>query len=273
MGKGERIIQVPKNYYRCAHETRYRNIFGAGAVFRGQDMNSHVTDAWRRFRSSADLACGVHGIEFGCGTGINAVIMAQEGFRMTGLDICPTAIQKAVELAERNGYRAEFIVGDMFETGLRSASFDFAANIWALHAVGEQELRERHLSECYRILRPGGYLFLHNESAEKDVLRSDERTKIEEVDVWNIQEHSQLFDLPDGSKIEISFPGHMPPGLSGRRSLREHQGELRRSGFVLVEAYEEVMRPNPSVPGNRVMIGFAQKPERQVGGFRSIRCR
>lgn len=259
MSKKLRVIEVPRDYYHRVHEERYQAIFGAGAVYRQKAMNSHVNRAWQRFRSFAQLRSGDPGIEFGSGTGINAITISLAGYGMTGLDISPTAVHKAAELAEEYNSPARFFVGDMFASAFQTSSFDFALNIWALHAVGEQELRDKHLSECYRVLRPGGYLFLHNESSEADVLCPDEEVVIQETDEWNISERTNKFDLPDGGKVEVSFPGHMPPELSGRRSLHEHQTELECAGFTVLECWENIIQPNPSIPGNRVMIAFAQK--------------
>jgi SAM-dependent methyltransferase len=260
MGKEQRIVEVPRDYYRRVHEERYKAIFGAGAVFRQRSMNTSVAQAWRKFRSFADLQPGAQGVEFGSGTGINAITISLEGFRIVGLDISPTAVQKAVELAKARNSSARFVVGDMFDSAFPAGFFDFALNIWTLHAVGEQDLRDKHLSECHRVLRPDGYLFLHNESSERDVLDPDEEILIRETEDWNISERTNRFDLPDGSKVKVSFPGHMPPGLSGRRSLREHREELERADFQVLRCWEEVIRPNPSVPGNRMMVAFALRP-------------
>ena len=264
MGKKQRIVEVPRDYYRRVHEERYRAIFGAGAVFRQKRMNPSVAQAWQKFRSFVDLQPGAQGIEFGSGTGINAITISLEGFRMVGLDISPTAVHKAVELAEARNSSARFVVGDMFDSAFPAGSFDFALNIWTLHAVGEQDLRDKHLLECYRVLRPGGYLFLYNESSERDVLNPDEEILIRETEDWNISYCTNRFDLPDGGKVEVSFPGHMPLGLSGRRSLREHREELERAGFQISQCWEEVIRPNPSVPGNRMMVAFARRPSQTM---------
>ena len=255
----KRIIRVPKDYYHRVHETRYKKILGSGSVFRQTRMNSHVLNAWEEFVLAIDLKPGASGIEFGSGTGINAITISQQGYKMTGLDISETAIKKATELAQKYTKQVKFVAGDMFAADLRTESFDFAVNIWALHAVGEQHLRDKHLSECYRILKSGGYLFLHNECSEKNVLNHDEEVVIEEVEEWNIPEKTNEFDLPNGEKVQISFPGHMPPGLNGRRSVGEHREELEKAGFRILKCYEDEMRPSPSMPGNRVMAAFARK--------------
>ena len=257
--RSKRIIRVPKDYYYRVHETRYRKILGSGSVFRQKQMNSHILSAWNEFVSTVNLVPGVSGIEFGSGTGINTITISQQGFQMTGLDISPTVIQKAQELAKNKGERVEFIAGDMFATNLSPESFDFAVNIWTLHVVGEQHLRDKHLSECYRVLKPGGYLFLHNESSDKDILDPNEEIVFEEVKEWNILELTNKFELPNGERIQVSFPSHMPPDLSGRRSLREHKDELEKAGFKILKCYGDELSASHSVSGNKVMVAFAYK--------------
>lgn len=257
--RSKRVIKVPKDYYYRVHETRYKKILGSGSVFRQKQMNSHILNAWKEFVSTVNLVPGVSGIEFGSGTGISAITISQQGFQMTGIDISPTAIQKAKELAQNKGEIVEFIVGDMFVTNFSPESFDFAANIWTLHCVGEQHLRDKHLSECYRVLKPGGYLFLHNESSLKNTLDPNDEVVFEEVKEWNIPELTNKFELPDGEEIQVSFPAHMPPGLSGRRSLGEHKNELEKAGFKILKCYGDEMRASHSVSGNQVMVAFAYK--------------
>lgn len=257
--RSKRVVRVPKDYYYRVHETRYKKILGSGSVFRQKQMNSHILSAWKEFVSTVNLVPSVSGIEFGSGTGINAITISQQGFQMTGIDISPTAIQKANELAESKEELVEFIVGDMFATSFNPESFDFAINIWTLHVVGEQHLRDKHLSECYRVLKPGGYLFLHNESSLKNTLNPNEKVIIEEVKEWNIPELTNTFDLPNGEKIQVSFPAHMPSGLSGRRSLGEHKEELEKAGFKVLKCYGDEMLASHSVSGNQVMVAFAYK--------------
>lgn len=257
--RSRRVVRVPKDYYYRVHETRYRKILGSGSVFRQKQMDSHILGAWNEFVSMVNLVQGATGIEFGSGTGVNAIAISQQGFQMTGIDISPTAVKKANELTMKNQEQVNFLVGDMFATNLHPESFDFAVNIWALHVVGEQHLRDKHLAECYRILKPGGYLFLHNESSNKDILDPNECVVIEEVNEWNIPELTNIFELPNGDNIQVSFPAHMPTDLSGRRSLEEHIDELEKAGFKVLKCYGDEMHCSPSIPGNKVMIAFACK--------------
>ncbi|MCD4700455.1 MAG: methyltransferase domain-containing protein, partial [Candidatus Aegiribacteria sp.] len=101
--RSKRIVKVPKDYYYRVHETRYKKILGSGSVFRQKKMDSHIPGAWIELVSTVNLVPGVSAIEFGSGTGINAITIAQHGLQMTGIDISPTVIQKAKELAQNNG--------------------------------------------------------------------------------------------------------------------------------------------------------------------------
>ncbi len=250
-------VRVPRNYYARVHEARYQAILGADAVFREGDMSEYVQPAWREFVVDAGLSVAERGAEIGSGTGINALHMASDGFPMVGLDISPTAVRRARQLAGERRLDARFVVGDMFDPPFADGAFDFTANIWTLHAVGEQVLRDRSLAEMWRILRPGGWLFLHNERGEQDA-RADDVVTVE-TDAWNIGERTQTFTRRDGGEVEVSFPGHMPEGLTGRRSLREHVQEVERAGFEITRAKEFTAQPRPDVPGNPMMVVFARK--------------
>lgn len=257
-GTVRNVVEVPRAYYARVHEARYRAIIGAGAGFRERDMSEYVRPAWTEFVAAAELSRGERGVEMGSGTGINALRIASDGFPMAGLDISPTAASRAGELAREWAVDACFVAGDMFHAPFASGSFDFAANIWTLHAVGEQELRDRGLAEMRRVLRPGGWLFLHNERSVEDVAADDIVTV--ETDAWNIAELTQRLTRQDGSQVEVTFPGHMPAGLSGRRSLRQHVAEVERAGLQVARAEEQSVQPRPDIPENPMMFVFARKP-------------
>jgi SAM-dependent methyltransferase len=253
-----KVVEVPRNYYARVHEARYQAILGAGAVFREGGMSEHVLPHWQQFVAAEAVSGGERGVEAGSGTGINALHIAASGMPMTGLDISPTVAARARQLAEERGLNARFVAGDMFHAPFADGAFDFAANIWTLHAVGEQDLRHRSLAEMWRVLRPGGRLFLHNERSTEDAGAGDVVTV--EADAWNIGDRTQTFTRRGGGEVEVSFPGHMPEGLTGRRSLREHVEEVEGAGFDVTRAEEFTARPAPDVPGNPMMVVFARKP-------------
>jgi SAM-dependent methyltransferase len=54
-------------------------------------------------------------IELGCGTGTNAVWLAQQGFAVTAVDLSPLAIEAAQRRAHDAGVDVHFVVGDVLE--------------------------------------------------------------------------------------------------------------------------------------------------------------
>ena len=52
-------------------------------------------------------------IELGCGTGINAIWLAQQGFDVTAIDFSPLAIAKARERAAQAKATVRFVVADV----------------------------------------------------------------------------------------------------------------------------------------------------------------
>ncbi len=94
-------------------------------------------------------------VDLGCGAGNYAVWLASKGFRMTGIEISPQALELAKRLAVKKGVACRFIAGDLtgnFE-GL-DCSFDFAYDWEVLHHVFPEN-RERYVCNVHRILRPG----------------------------------------------------------------------------------------------------------------------
>lgn len=52
-------------------------------------------------------------IVFGCGSGTNAIYLAQQGFEVTGVDVSPTALKVAAEKADKAGVEVEWMLADV----------------------------------------------------------------------------------------------------------------------------------------------------------------
>ena len=64
-------------------------------------------------------------IDLGCGTGANAIYLAQKGFDVTGVDYAEAAIDKARTLAKEAGVQVTFIADDLTNLRHVSGTFDF----------------------------------------------------------------------------------------------------------------------------------------------------
>ena len=94
-------------------------------------------------------------VDFGCGAGNYAVWLAEQGFRVTGIDISPTAIELASKLARERGVDCRFLDGDLTsgQAGYEE-SFDFGFDWEVLHHVFPAK-RAEFVGNVHRMLRPG----------------------------------------------------------------------------------------------------------------------
>jgi SAM-dependent methyltransferase len=94
-------------------------------------------------------------VDVGCGAGNYTVWLASLGFRMTGMDISPTALGLAAQLAREKGVTCRFleedITGDVAE---HESEFDFGYDWEVLHHVFPEK-RETFVDNVRRMLRPG----------------------------------------------------------------------------------------------------------------------
>jgi len=98
-------------------------------------------------------------VDLGCGAGNYAVWLASKGFRMTGLDLSPNAIELATGLAKQKDIAIRFLARDM--TGIVEGfdnAFDFAYDWEVLHHVFPED-REQYVTNVHRMLRSGGKYF------------------------------------------------------------------------------------------------------------------
>ena len=93
-------------------------------------------------------------LEYGCGTGSSAFLIAQQGGTVVGIDISPTAISKAQEHASLLGLheRLDFRVMNAEALALEAGSIDLVCGTGILHHLD----LAKALPEIARVLRPRG---------------------------------------------------------------------------------------------------------------------
>ena len=95
-------------------------------------------------------------VELGCGAGTTAVWLARQGFRVTGLDVAPSAIAMATERAAEAAVTCRFETRDLTRpiTDLDNL-FDLATDWEVLHHIAPPD-RPQYLANIHRMLRPHG---------------------------------------------------------------------------------------------------------------------
>ncbi len=92
-------------------------------------------------------------LDFGCGSGMNSLLLARRGAAVVGVDISASLIQIARQRLAANGTAgAEFVVGSAHDLPLPDAAMDVVFGIAILHHL-DLDLVSR---EVARVLRTGG---------------------------------------------------------------------------------------------------------------------
>ena len=99
-------------------------------------------------------------IDLGCGTGTNVITLAQAGWRVTGVDFAPRAINLAREKARKAGVQAEFRVSDVTRLQGINGPFDFALDLGCFHGIPDNR-RTDYLEQLDRILTPAGFWLMY----------------------------------------------------------------------------------------------------------------
>jgi SAM-dependent methyltransferase len=95
-----------------------------------------------------------------CGPGRHAVVLADKGFRVTGLDLSAFMLKKAAERAEKSGVKVEWIRADMREF-CRPNTFDLIINMFVSFGYFKNENDDvQVLRNVHASLRPGGLLVM-----------------------------------------------------------------------------------------------------------------
>jgi methyl halide transferase len=101
----------------------------------------------------AGLLPGRTSLEFGCGTGTNAIELARRGYRVTAIDLADVAIERAKEKARRARVAVNFHSGDLTTTEL-GGPFDVLFDLGVYHGIRTRDLTG-FLSAVQRASRPG----------------------------------------------------------------------------------------------------------------------
>ena len=120
-------------------------------------LDPRVRQAWRRLLLAELPPAPAAIADLGCGTGTLLVLLAAEGYAVTGLDFAPEMVRAARAKARAAGVSARFELSDAAAPTLPAASFDVVLArhvLWAMPDTGDA------LEAWLRLLLPGGLLVL-----------------------------------------------------------------------------------------------------------------
>ena len=113
-------------------------------------------------RGILDLASLDRGdvLDLACGPGRHAVALAREGFNVTGVDLSPFLLQKAMGLAQEEDVDVEWVLEDM-RRFVRPEAFDLVTSIFTSFGYFDDKREDMIvLQNIHRSLREGGALVM-----------------------------------------------------------------------------------------------------------------
>jgi SAM-dependent methyltransferase len=113
--------------------------------------SGHLVD----FVRSHSVARG-RALDVGCGTGTNALWLAEQGFTVLGIDISTVAIDKARAKAAGTNLDCRFELMDFLSDPIPGAAFDFVFDLGCLHVFDRAEDRQRFAKRVASLLQTDG---------------------------------------------------------------------------------------------------------------------
>jgi 2-polyprenyl-3-methyl-5-hydroxy-6-metoxy-1,4-benzoquinol methylase len=98
---------------------------------------------------------GLSGLDIGCGEGYNTRLLAQQGARVTGVDISEVFVRHAKRLEGHEPLGIQYQVASAVELPFAGATFDVATSFMSLMDIPETD---RVIGEAHRVIKPGGFL-------------------------------------------------------------------------------------------------------------------
>jgi ubiquinone/menaquinone biosynthesis C-methylase UbiE len=115
-------------------------------------------------------------LDVGCGGGHQAIDIVQRrpDIHITGLDLSPEQIKRAQKRARKLGLekQVQFLEGTSLDLPFSNEDFD---HVYSIGSIKHWTDKKKGLSECLRVLKPGGNLYL---------LEADRSCYYEDVMSW-----------------------------------------------------------------------------------------
>ena len=197
-----------KPYY-TEYEKRYQTAFSAGAERWGYSPNDEVLCNTLKSWVEENGLKGKSIIEYACGEGACGVILSELGCIYHGVDISPSAIEKAKIILSKYPC-AKVEVLDMVKECVKE-KYDAALDCMGLHMLVTDDDRKNYLQNVYNTLTIGSPMFLFRELYSKDgayngfVSTIEEWTEITGYD-YKTPQLRHVRNEGDGRDIEVFVP-------------------------------------------------------------------
>ena len=139
-----------------ALKTRLKTIWEAGDF---AEVAKHIETVAEEFVGRLDIRPGMKVLDVACGSGNLAVIAAQNGAAVTGIDIADNLVEAAKKRADDLGLEIRFEQGDAEAMPYADDSFDLVMTMFGAMFAPRPDVAA---SELIRVTKPGGTIAMAN---------------------------------------------------------------------------------------------------------------
>ena len=99
-------------------------------------------------------------LDLGCGTGTNAITLADNGWEVIGVDFAANAIFTARRKAAAAGLDIDFHIADVTDLGFLRGPFDYLLDIGCMFTLRLQD-RTTYVAQLERLVLPGSLYMMY----------------------------------------------------------------------------------------------------------------
>ncbi len=123
-------------------------------------------------------------LDLGCGQGRDALMFAQQGYHVLGVDVAPTGIAQMLDQAKAENLDVRGVAADIrnFQT---KESFDIIIIDRTLHMISDEFERLQALANATSFLKPVGHILIADERSNKKQIQ---RFFSDEGSAWKFQQ-------------------------------------------------------------------------------------
>lgn len=214
-----------KPYY-FSYEKRYQAVYEAGISHWGHEPKDTILyETLKNWVEINDLK-GKKVIEFACGEGACGVILSELGCIYHGVDISPSAVEKAKETLEGIPNTTVGILDMVKETA--GGVYDAALDCMGLHMLITDSDRNAYLKNACAVLKENAPMLFFRESYRKDAYEGE----VSSFEHWK-RISGEDYDTPMKRTSRDGIDCYIPLLAARAKTERGYREEMEKAGFAV----------------------------------------
>lgn len=230
-----------KPYY-LSYEARYQKVFEAGIEYWGHTPDDEILVSTLEKWVNENNLVGKRIIEYACGEGACGIILSMLGCHYQGVDIAPSAVEKAKERL-KNFPNARVNLLDMVKE-TSGETYDAALDCMGFHMLVTDNERNAYLQNAYNSLKNGAPMLFFRECYAENAYTG----KIDTYEQWK-QISGNDYETPSlrcGNNGNEEIEVYIPLVPARARNKEDYLKEISSVGFVVEDFIEmEFNEQNP----------------------------